>query len=96
MDHDYRRQDHLQQRGRIKARSEQKPGLKMKMNSAFMLAVFLLYIPPVLRPGAGVGRSMWRKGSIANRCLLAGTLDNMDDMTEDVAYSKIVSSDSGS
>lgn len=94
MGHDYRRQDHLQKRGRIKARSEQIPGNKMIMNSAFTLAVFLWYIPPVLRPGAGVGRSV--QGSIANRCLLAGTLDNMDDMTEDVAYRKIVSSDSGS
>jgi|GEM_PF-4888672 len=58
----------------------------MIMNSAFTLAVFPLYIPPVLRPGAGVGRSVRRKGSIANRCLLAGTLNNMDDMTENVAY----------
>ncbi len=78
----------------MKARSEQIPGHKLIMNSAFMLAVFLLYIPPVLRPGAGVGRS--GRCSIANRCLLAGTLDNMDDMTENVAYRKIVSSDSGS
>ena len=66
----------------------------MIMNSAFTLAVFLLGIPPVLRPGAGVGRN--GQCSIANRCLLAGTLDNMDDMIGDVAYRKTVSSDSGS
>lgn len=58
----------------------------MIMNSAFTLAVFLLYIPPVLCPGTGVGRSVQCKGGIANRCLQTGTLDNRDDMTENVAY----------
>ncbi len=66
----------------------------MIMNSAFTLAVFLLNIPPVLRPGAGVDRSVQCK--IANQCLLAGTIDNMDYMTEDVAYRKMVSVDSQS